>query len=82
MYQTIIKKLHTSYESEYNVNRIISDIDRLLEKSFIIPLTVKSYEFFKSGDMVGIDLNCFLQDDEKIVMDNYRTTVWFNIHKK
>ncbi len=82
MYQTIIKKLHTNYESEYNVSGIINDIDRLLEKSFIIPLTVKSYEFFKSGNMVGLDLNCFLQDDEKIVMDNYRTTVWFNIHKK
>ena len=82
MYQTIIKKLHTNYESEYNVNRIINDIDRLLEKSFIIPLTIKGYEFFKDGNLVGIDLNCFLQDDEKIVMDNYRTTVWFNIHKK
>ena len=82
MYQAIIKKLHTNYESEYNVSGIINDIDRLLEKSFIIPLTVKSYEFFKSGNMVGIDLNCFLQDDEKIVMDNYRTTVWFNIYKK
>ena len=82
MYQTIIKKLHTNYESEYNVNRIINDIDRLLEKSFISPLTIKGYEFFKDGNLVGIDLNCFLQDDEKIVMDNYRTTVWFNIHKK
>ena len=82
MYQTIIKKLHTNYESEYNVNRIINDIDRLLEKSFIIPLTIKGYEFFKDGNLVGIDLNCFLQDDEKIVMDDYRTTVWFNIHKK
>lgn len=82
MYQTIIKKLHTSYASEYNVNGIINDIDRLLEKSFVIPLTVKSYEFFNNGNLVGIDLNCFLQDDEKIVMDDYRTTVWFNIHKK
>ena len=82
MYQTIIKKLHTNYESEYNVNRIINDIDRLLEKSFIIPLTIKDYEFFKDGNLVGIDLNCFLQDDEKVVMDSYKTTVWFNIHKK
>ena len=38
MYQAIIKKLHTNYESEYNVSGIINDIDRLLEKSFIIPL--------------------------------------------
>ena len=82
MYQAIIKKLYTNYESEYNVNGIINDMDRLLEKSFIIPLTIKGYEFFKSGNMVGIDLNCFLQDDGKIVMDNYKTTVWFNIHKK
>lgn len=85
MYQDKRKNIYEDlkeYTNEYNVINIVGDMNNLLDNSFSIPLKVKDYYFFNTNGLVGLDMTCYLSDNEKIIMNDYSVVVWFNAHRK
>lgn len=78
----INQQLIKEYGKNYNVHNIMNDMEKLLNTQFSLPLTIEKYEFFKTGGNDGLELSCYLNDNGKIKMKNYRVVVWFGIHKK
>lgn len=71
-----------NYISDFDTISIVGEINNKLNHHFKLPLKVQDYYFFNTNGLVGIDMNCYLENNGEIIMENYSIVVHFNIYKK